>query len=637
MKPSTLTVFDIFQMERRYVVPLFQRPYVWNRPRQWEPLWADITSKADRVLSFGDRTDEEIRKHFLGAAVIGQIRTFGKQVSAMDVIDGQQRLTTLQIILCALRDFATLNEFEETLTELKRVTENTCRREKDFETYKVWPTTSDRRIYESVLTAGSPENVQARHPLIREKYARKPSPRPLLVDAYLFFYDSIKAYVNDGIEITEENTKTPALPTSEMEKRLDSLIRAITKYMELVIIELEERDDPQVIFETLNARGEPLLPSDLLRNFVFLEATNAKEDVDRLYKSYWSSFDNSSDQFWKKHQTIGRFKRSLMDVFIFHYLTSKTGLDISINHLYQEFRKWWVSSQTSVEDGLKDINNASVIYRKLIQPMDSGRLALFCRRLALMDTGTVHPCLLFLTSDGAGSIHDGEMDGIIEAIESYLVRRMICGMTPKNYNRVFLTLLKALRDRVDKGESIDKAFVRRILSDLQGDSVRWPTDKEFLDEWLNRSAYTVLQSSRVKMILKALDLQMQTLKQEKVHISGELSIEHIMPQNGSEKDWPIVLTEEDGNDPTRAMAEKDRMLHTFGNLTLLTQPLNSSVSNGPFYKKRPKIAKQSSLRLNAYFQDFDDDHVWSEDSIRERGQKLFDVAKQVWVGPNNAI
>ncbi len=267
----------------------------------------------------------------------------------MDVIDGQQRLTTLQVILCALRDFATLNEFADTLTELKRVTENTCRREQEFETYKVWPTTGDRLVYESVLTAGSPEEVRARHPLVRAKYARKPSPRPLLVGAYLFFFESIDAYVKDGRRSMEEGSENPALPTCETEKRLDALIGAITNYMELVIIELEERDDPQVIFETLNARGEPLLPSDLLRNFVFLEASRAREDVDRLYKSYWFHFDDASDQFWKAQQTIGRFKRSRMDVFVFHYLTSKTGLDISINHLFQEFQRWWHSTQGSVE------------------------------------------------------------------------------------------------------------------------------------------------------------------------------------------------------------------------------------------------------------------------------------------------
>lgn len=634
MKPSTLTVFDIFQMERRYVVPLFQRPYVWNSERQWKPLWADVIGKADRILNCGDCTDQQIRKHFLGAAVIGQIRTFGKQVSAMDVIDGQQRLTTLQVILCALRDFATLNGFDEMLTELKRVTENTCRHEEKYETYKVWPTTSDRGVYESVLNAGSPEEVLTRHPLVRAKYARKPSPRPLLADAYLFFYDSIKSYVNDGAEIMEEGADSPALPLSQMEKRLDALIGAITKYMELVIIELEEKDDPQVIFETLNARGEPLLPSDLLRNFVFLEATRAGEDVDRLYSSYWSRFDDPSDQFWKAQRTIGRFKRSCMDVFVFHYLTGKTGLDISINHLYQEFHKWWASTQTQVENGLKNISDASSIYRKLIQPQGTGRLAIFCQRLALLDTGTVHPCLLFLTTDGASSVPDGELDGIVDGIESYLVRRIVCGMTPKNYNRVFLLLLRALRERAKKGESIDSDFVRRILSDPQGESVRWPTDREFQRGWITRPVYADLQSSRVMMILKALDLQMETSRQENMHLPGELTIEHVMPQYWNNQHWPIVLREEDAGALNTARWQRDQIIHTFGNLTLLTQPLNSSVSNGPFAQKRPSIAKQSRLRMNTYFQDQD---VWDEDAIRERGGRLFDVAKQVWPGPNEAV
>src|SRR5688572_29849015 len=104
MRPTKLTVYELFERDLRYIVPLFQRPYVWEREKQWEPLWEDISSKAHEVFEHRN-APIDIGSHFLGAAVINQIKTFGKQVTARQVIDGQQRLTTLQILLIALKDF----------------------------------------------------------------------------------------------------------------------------------------------------------------------------------------------------------------------------------------------------------------------------------------------------------------------------------------------------------------------------------------------------------------------------------------------------------------------------------------------------------------------------------------------------
>jgi uncharacterized protein with ParB-like and HNH nuclease domain len=123
MRPSKMTIYELFETQRRYVVPLFQRPYVWDRERQWEPLWDDISSKAVQV--YENRTEKRpLSSHFLGAAVISQIQTFGRQVTARQIIDGQQRLTTLQVLLIALRDFAQAVNFEYVQRDLLRLTIN---------------------------------------------------------------------------------------------------------------------------------------------------------------------------------------------------------------------------------------------------------------------------------------------------------------------------------------------------------------------------------------------------------------------------------------------------------------------------------------------------------------------------------
>ena len=629
MKPNNLSVFNLFQMERRYIVPLFQRPYVWSQESQWAPLWEDVTAKAKEVLDQREDDPYPIRKHFLGAAVINQIRTFGLHTSAMEIIDGQQRLTTLQIMLCALKDCAAENGFSNFAKRLERLTENSLAVENDEERYKVWPTSSDRAVYEAVFASTSPDTLRSRFPLQYARYARKPSPRPRLVEAYLYFHSMIDNYLGE-VDSTAETTEEEQ--HIHQGRRLEALVNAITLYLEVVVIELEENDDPQVIFETLNARGEPLLPSDLIRNFVFLEATRQKEDVVQLYHNYWREYDDNAGQeaFWKQQQTQGRLRRSRFDLFIFHYLTEQTERQLTIKHLYQEFRDWWLRNRPRVEPGLEDLKFAGEAYRLFFQTEDESRLSVFCYRLAQLDTGTVYPLLLFLTSNRASgpAIHD--RIGILVDLESFLIRRLVCGLTPKDYNNVFLFLLKEAK----KETILNRDAFRRILKNLQGPSRRWPTDADFRAAWQRNRVYETLGARRVALILEALDLQMETSKQEKIHLENVLSVEHVMPQNWREEEWPFREMGSSDEEYQEQINHRNEVLQTFGNLTLLTQPLNSSVGNHSFAQKRPEIARQSRLRLNAYFQAFSNNDTWNENAIATRGNILFQVAQQIWPGPD---
>ncbi len=629
MKTENLSVLDLFQMERRYVVPLFQRPYVWSQESQWAPLWDDVKAKGREVFSQREDDPHPIRKHFLGATVINQMRTFGRHTPAMEVIDGQQRLTTLQVILCALKDCAADNGSRNFVRTLERLTENSLSVEEDSERYKVWPTNSDRDTYEAVFASASPENLRSKFPLQFARYARKPSPRPRLVEAYLYFHDMIGKYLDD-VDLPDEEVEED--PQAIRGRRLEALINAVTKYLEVVVIELEENDDPQVIFETLNARGEPLLPSDLIRNFVFLEATRQREDVDALYHNYWREYDDNAGQeaFWKQQQTQGRLKRSRFDLFIFHYLTEQTERQLPIKHLYQEFREWWLRHRPRVEPGLEDLKSAGEAYRLFFQTEDESRLSVFCHRLAQLDTGTIYPLLLFLTSDRSSRPVMQERDGILTDLESFLIRRLVCGLTPKDYNNVFLFLLKEAK----KEPSLDRAAFRRILTGLQGASRRWPTDAEFRRAWYENRVYETVGARRSGLILEALDLQMETSKQEKVHIESTLTIEHVMPQGWDQDEWPFEEVKFTDEEHQEQASQRNAILQTFGNLTLLTQPLNSSVGNHSFAQKRPEIARQSRLRLNSYFQDFSNNDAWNETTIAERGRVLFEVAQQVWPAPD---
>lgn len=613
MRPDKLTVYQLFEKQQRYIVPLFQRPYVWDKEAQWQPLWEDLLFKADQIIN-RDSYDNNIGVHFLGAAVINELKTFGKQVRKYEIIDGQQRLTTLQILLMAFRSFLKQIEFEDEalLGELARLTTNGGSRAEEIEKYKVWPTTADRSTYEAIVAAASPDDLQAR---IDE--GQIGSPR--LAQAYQFFFENIDEYVRYGETDDEIDSPEYAYDSDMARTRIDALMEALKRHLEIVIIELESGDDPQIIFETLNARGVPLLPSDLIRNFVFLEATNNGEDIEALYNKYWLPYDDyerGEADFWKQEEEQGRVKRPRIDLFIFHYLTLKTGQEIKITHLFQEFRRWWLHTRKqgeSVDTYLKDISKFSKVYQRLISMGERSRLGVFMRRLKIMDTSTIYPVLMYFYGERP-DIPTAEMDGMLVDLESYLVRRMVCGLSAKNYNRNFLIVLRDLR----RAEKLDRTVLRDILAGFEGDAGRWPAEDEFRQNWLRAPIYNRLARARLRLILSAIDLQMMTSKQELVHIDGDPSIEHIYPQNPVPHEWQPL---------------ENVSVHAIGNLTLLTTALNSSVSNGPFAAKRPEIAKQSSLRMNAAFQEMAGKMAWGEEDILARGEQLFEFAVAIWPRP----
>lgn len=623
MKASPATVFDLFDVDRRYIVPLFQRQYVWNRDQQWNPLWADIVQKAEDYLE-SEKDHSEVNKHFLGAIVLNPIRTSGFQVASRLIVDGQQRLTTLQIILIALKDFANKVEHEELLHDLQDNIANDCRMEQPFEKYKVWPTNSDQSGYEAIFNSGSPEALQSIYPYDPKKAARNIEYRPRLVEAYLFFYNQIEEMAlnksNGNSLFLESNIK-------EIYHRLDALEQAFKRYLEIVVIDLDEHDNPQVIFESLNYRGVPLTASDLIRNFIFLEITNQRKPVEQYYKDYWEEFDlkdsKTNQYFWKAQEKSGRYFVPRMDLYIFNYLVLKTGKDISQGRLYQEFLEYWKSYSCKVDEELVQINKFLPVFREFYQSDPMTQTGLFERRIKVMDVGTIYPVLLYLLGEKKEQINPKDLQGILVDLESYLIRRLVCDLTAKNYNKIFQSILNGLK----KMQKIDRASVQALLLESTSETAKWPDDKEFYNSWISKPAY-ILMRHRVRVILEALDKAQLTSKQEEVPIDyTKATIEHLMPQ-GWQENYPLVPGDLEERD---AIAKRENLIHTIGNLTFLTQPLNSSVSNGPFKEKAPEITKQSLLKMNSYFQNYGD--AWTEEDILKRGKNLFEIAKTIWPYP----
>lgn len=594
MDTGTLNVKTIFGQERRHVVPLFQRPYVWNRDEQWTPLWDDLRGVAERLLG-----DQETRPHFLGAIVLDQMRKPTGHIEARLVIDGQQRLTTIQLLLTAFRDVCQHLAEDKHFRSLQMLTLNRDPMSEDGdEAHKVWPTNADQPHFRRVMGATTPAALckQYGHPYEVDAVGQP------IVDAYLFFHDRILDWLHHG--------------KPEFHARLEALYRGVREYLRLVVIDLGPDDDAQLIFETLNARGTPLLPSDLVKNHLFHRAQLRSMPLERLYEAYWKPFDDLAD-YWREQLGRGHARRPRIDTFLQNYLTLRTADEVTVAHLYTAFREQ-VHDEDDPEQHLRWLRDYGEVFRSFDhQPLGS-REQRFFQRLATIGVVTAHPFLLDLWVR-----LDGDRDSlrlVLQDVESFFVRRMVCQLNTRGYGRFFLDALKALHGT--EGSPVQR--VRWFLLSSRSETARWPDDAEFKQAWLQTPLSRVLVQGRVRMLLEAVERQLYTDKSERLEFGEKLTIEHLLPQEW-QRHWPLPA----GSD-FEAGSRRNDALHTIGNLTLLTRKLNPSVSNGPWAAKLPAILEHSGLALNRRLQGCSE---WDEAAIVARGESLFDAASREWPFP----
>ncbi len=619
MKATAVSLLALFETKMQLEVPLFQRQYIWQREKHWEPLWEDIERKFSDYLD--GRKDAPV--HFLGAMVLDLKQTPATHVGKRQVIDGQQRLTTFQIFLAAFRDFCDEHGCEDMAKECAGFTLNKgLMADAEVDKFKVWPTQLDRAQFADVMSAGARVEVLKRHPLRKRPYSRKFEPRPRMVEAYFFFYEQFDAF------FIGTQTEPPLAGDAPLAQRVEECFQALKSALQVVEIDLEQGDDAQVIFETLNARGEPLLPADLLRNFVFLRAARRGEPQEALYKQYWARFD---DQFWRVEVKQGRLLRPRSDLFLQHFLASRLTADIPIKHLFVEYKFWIERAQPfgSVEKELACLARQGDDFRRIMAPAKDDPLYGLVTFLDIFDVRTSYPLLLTMLDSG---MNGAQWAAVSTILESYLLRRAVCGLTTKNYNRVFLGLTRTLRRDGTTPENLAKQ-----LREQSGDSTEWPSDARFAEAWRTQHAYYALNNPKIVHVLKRLNQTYLTSKSETVTVEGALSVEHILPQQWEDK-WPLTdgskgLTAEallmapKDHPRTEASRKRNQALQTFGNLTILTQGLNSSVSNSHWSSKKPELLKHSLLPINQLLHDVT---TWDEAAIAKRSDDLLDRALTIW-------
>lgn len=608
MQADTYQLKQVMTPERRYVIPTFQRDYEWTREGQWELLFEDLDAVAQRLgeaRAYAQVTgtpvakaEKEVAPHFLGAVVCDQLPSPAGGLDLRAVIDGQQRLTTLQLVTRGLLDVL-IESDSSRVRQVRRLLENpTDVVQAAHERHKLWPRRKDRLVWPQAMADEIPSDADESH---------------LYIQARRFFADAIRT----------------ASSTASGADRMDDLVDSLLDMFKLVVIDLEDNDDAQVIFEVLNGRQTPLTASDLVKNLLFLRGELKDEhELEKLYDTYWADFDEA---WWKQQVGTGHAARGRRDILLSVWLTAASGVEASVGHLYGEVRQYLSRENRSTEDILKELSSYGAAYKAIYgeMPVESELLRVSYQRLDKLKIQTALPLLAWLRTLPTGILSVGEHESIVSAVESWVVRRMLLGANTRGYNTAFMTMLRSAQRAYEGGRAIFDAVSETLL---QGpNSLGWPTDNEVEKAFLNDRFYDRFTQERIRLVLGAIDVRMreENAKTEPAKFNYDgLQIEHIMPKKWRDH-WPV-----DGilDDAEMALAENDRdaAVHRIGNLTLVTSTFNQGVSNSPWSAKRPELATQSGLQLNVSISAHES---WNELTIAQRGSDLAHVACRVWARP----
>jgi hypothetical protein len=334
----------------------------------------------------------------------------------------------------------------------------------------------------------------------------------------------------------------------------------------------------------------------------------------------------------KKNRAVT--KKPRIEFFLGNFIAGQIAGEVNLTKLFSEYKAFIKTKKyPTVTAEVHELAEYGEIYRELLERKSESSLSLFSRRLLPWDVTTVFPVVLRVWA--RTDVSDTEKAAILNILLSFIVRRAVCGLTPKNYNKFFLTIIPHF-------ESVGWNVTALIdfLSKQTGDSSRFPRDDEFERAWIDTPVYNSLQPGRARALLMELEIASRTKLQETMALAPRLTVEHVLPEKW-ETHWllrdGVPLTKEEKiqaifattEDDTRLgqIVRRNRLLHTIGNLTILTKSLNSSVSNGPWEGKRKALLDHSLLVMN---REITRENTWTEDKIEARSRALFKIAKSIW-------
>lgn len=604
MKPEKVNPREVFYQPSRMVVPLFQRPYVWSKERQWQPLWEDIARLAD-VLA----TKNPAATHFLGAFVVQQLPSTLGTMQEWSVIDGQQRLTTLQILLDSLHSQLDDRGLTMLAAQVEPLIVNpTAFLKKPEDRYKVWPTNLDRVGFKSVMSAPAPVDYSSVAP-------------SRLAEAHQYFSDSIGAWLDKADEL-------------EISAKL--LVDAVSGQLEIVSIRLDATEDAQAIFETLNARGEPLSAADLIKNFIFQNHAGTEAEVEVAYLSNWAELETP---WWVTQVTAGRISHPRASWFLWHWLRARLLEDFPIRELFTQFKGYVTDKRPDLSSLLPEIKTAADRYRFVIEGAQAvngplTRAQWFSYRVGTLDSEVVRPLLIWLDEEPQSDVPEKDKTQILKYLESWFVRRAIVKAPSQGTNRFMVDLIVHLSKQPHDRLAIE---VQSYLASNKTPVGYWPDDAEVTSALKGAPAYNKYLRTRLRMILEALEDYRRGYPDWSALGMGPIArgvgtVEHFLPQKWR-ANWPAIWSPDEAE---MKAASRDRSLHELGNLTLVTQKLNSKVSNGSWATKVEHFQHINDVLLtNDVIQSAPTN--WDETMITARTATLAASVLKVWPAPAGHI
>lgn len=555
MKASSANLLSVIKGPKQFVIPIYQRTYSWQIA-QCEKLLKDII----RISK-----DPSVPGHFIGSIVYFQegIHTVS-DVPELLVIDGQQRLTTVSILIAAMAEFIKDNdvEIETSYTKLQNYYLLNAE-EEGYLRYKLLLTRRDKETLIDLIK-GVP---------LREDHSQR------VMENFNYFKD----------KINKEN----AVDIYNGIQRLFIVDVALEK----------DKDNPQLIFESLNSTGLDLSHADLIRNYILMgQEVNLQNE---LYECFWFPME----------QSYGNDYSSYFNWFLRDYLSVKTGSIPKIGMVYESFKNYVQGDKApdSIKEVVKDIYTYSNYYVNMVLHKESDQdVRAAFKSISKLKVDVSYPFFLAIYDDyDKKIISKSELIEIISLVESYVFRRAICGIPTNSMNKTFSTLYKSVKkDRYV--ESVKASF--QLLESYK----RFPNDSEFQKAIVLKDVYNF--RSRNYLLSK-----LENNKRKELVNLDDYTIEHVMPQNSNlSEEWKSMLGE-------NWKVIQERYLHTIGNLTLTGY--NSELSDRPYSQKKSIEGgfDNSPIRLNEFFRSTD---LWREEEILTRAKELATIACQVWISPD---
>lgn len=586
MEAEIVNLQTLFGKQVSYRIPQFQRPYAWKKGEQWVPLWDDVRNFAERCLH--RQQNAKLRPHFMGAIVLQRQNNASSEVEKRIVVDGQQRLTTLQLLIRAAQEvFFNLNDSERE-SRLRRLTSN----EKIY-----WAGDSDN---ETKIRQSNPDDQSAFRRVIRDGGKGKMDDG--IRGAYKYFVEEIENWMDEDL--------------MDRENRSNALEEILTKHFQTAAIDLDEDEEPHIIFETLNARGEPLRQSDLIKNIVMYMAKVVDDPVKA--KRLWGMFENP---WWRALTKEKNVKRIHLDRFLNYWMVVLTRKEVAADRVAASFREYVnpknMDRKRSIEEVVADAQKAGGIYSHMEETIYPG-VETFLKRIKTMDVGVTMLLLLRLYT---AEVPEERRMRFVQALESYLVRRMLCGLGPNGLGKFFIEILREMEP--NNADTILIENFRRQTADGR----LWPSDHMMLEELGENSMH--YKGARQKMVMEAIEMHMRSGMAEPLIATSQLTVEHILPQKW-EKNWPLPSTVVDREEATE---DRNKAVKAIGNLTLTSGKLNARLSNGPWKEKKETLGKHSGLFLNKNLLE-NPPAVWDEDAIWKRSRQLAELVIEIWPGPD---